>query len=196
MTRSFAIALLFAFTFVSAMAQGGDKKENGGKAPESKTGETKPAEAKSADSKSGDVKPKLEPPRRAGSKNASGILDLTFDDLKFDIEKGAKFDREVLPKKIEDYKGKKITIRGYILPDSVYQREGIKVFILVRDDKECCFGPMAAIYDCMRIEMIGDAAASFTTRPIAVEGEFDIKEWAVIDGVPRAIFHLKAKSAK
>lgn len=187
MTRSIAIALLLAFTATITIAQGApDKKEGDGKSPESKPTDVKPT----------DVKPKLEPPRRAGSKNASGILDLTFDDLKFDIEKGAKFDREMLPKKIEDLKGKKISIRGYVLPDSVFQREGIKIFVLVRDDKECCFGPMAAIYDCMRIEMVGDAVASFTTRPIAVEGEFEIKEWAVIDGVPRAIFHLKAKSAK
>lgn len=102
----------------------------------------------------------------------------------------------MLPQKIEDYKGKKITIRGYILPSSVFQREGIKVFILVRDDKECCFGPMAAIYDCMRIEMEGNAIATFTTRPITVEGEFDIREWAVIDGRPMAIYHMKATSAK
>jgi hypothetical protein len=151
-------------------------------------------EKKSADGKQTNVKP--EPPRRAGAKNASGVLDLTFDDLKFDIEKGAKFDRKMLPQKIEDYKGKKITIRGYILPSSVFQREGIKVFILVRDDKECCFGPMAAIYDCMRIEMEGNAIATFTTRPITVEGEFDIREWAVIDGRPMAIYHMKATSAK
>lgn len=184
MTRWIALVLLFAG---SSIAQGApDKKEGEGKAPE----------AKPTDAKSTDVKPKLEPPRRAGTKNASGILDLTFDDLKFDIEKGAKFNREMLPQKIEDYKGKKLIIRGYILPTSVFQREGIKQFILVRDDKECCFGPMAAIYDCMRIELVGDAAASFTTRPITVEGEFDIKEWAVINGVPSAIFHLKAKSAK
>ena len=71
----------------------------------------------------------------------------------------------MLPKKIEDLKGQKITIRGYILPTSVFQREGIKQFILVRDDKECCFGPMAAIYDCMRIDIVSDAVASFTTRP-------------------------------
>jgi hypothetical protein len=189
MIRSIAIALLIAFT--SSIASGGDKKENGGKSPEEK-----PADVKTSDSKANDVKPKLEPPRRAGSKNSSGILDLTFDDLKFDIEKGGKFEREMLPKKIEDYKGKKITIRGYILPTSTFQREGIKVFVLVRDDKECCFGPMAAIYDCMRVELVGDAVASFTTRPITVEGEFDIKEWAVINGIPSAIFHLKAKSAK
>lgn len=191
MTRSIAITLLLALTSTISIAQGApDKKEGDGKAPDVKP------EVKPGDTKPTDLKPKLEPPRRAGSKNASGVLDLTFDDFKFDIEKGAKFDREMLPKKIEDLKGKKISIRGYILPDSVFQREGIKIFVLVRDDKECCFGPMAAIYDCMRIEMVGDAVASFTTRPIAVEGEFEIKEWAVIDGVPRAIFHLKAKSAK
>lgn len=186
-TRSIAIALLLAFTSTISIAQGApDKKEGDGKAPESKPTDVKPT----------DVKPKLEPPRRAGSKNASGVLDLTFDDLKFDIEKGGKFERAMLPKKIEDLKGQKITIRGYILPTSVFQREGIKQFILVRDDKECCFGPMAAIYDCMRIDIVSDAVASFTTRPITVEGEFEIKEWAVINGIPSAIFHLKAKSAK
>jgi hypothetical protein len=170
----------------SSVAQGaGDKKESDGK----------PDSVKAADSKPADSKP-LATPRRPGAKNASGVLDITFDDLKFDIEKGGKFERSMLPQKIEDLKGKKLTLRGYILPASVFQREGFKSFTLVRDDKECCFGPMAAIYDCARIEMVGDASANFTTRPITVEGEFKIEEWLIIDGRPMAIFHVLAKSAK
>ena len=84
MTRSIAIALLLAFTATISIAERTDKKEGDGKSPESKPTDVKPT----------DVKPKLEPPRRAGSKNASGVLDLTFDDLKFDIEKGGKFERD------------------------------------------------------------------------------------------------------
>lgn len=177
------IAFFFFVTCAAmlSVAQGApDKKEGDG---------NKPADIKPSDRK-------VEPPRRPGSKNASGILDITFDDLKFDIEKGGKFERTMLTPKIEDLKGKKLTIRGYILPASVFQREGIKAFTLVRDDKECCFGPMAAIYDCIRIELVGDAITSFTTRPITVEGEFDVKEALFIEGRPMAIYQIKAKSAK
>ncbi len=181
MIRWIAFFFFVTNSTLLSVAQGAlDKKEGDG---------AKPADIKATDRK-------VEPARRPGAKNASGILDITFDDLKFDIEKGAKFDRKLVTKKIEDLKGKKLTIKGYILPTSIFQQEGIKVFVLVRDDKECCFGPMAAIYDCMRVELEGDAVASFTTRPITVEGEFDIREWAVIDGRPMAIFHMKAKSAK
>lgn len=191
MTRWHAFSLIVAIAFShAASARASDKKETDGKKePPAKSDESKAADQKAADAKAAAV-------RRAGTKNASGILDLTFDDLKFDIEKGGKFERKMLPETIEDFKGKKITLRGYILPASIFQNEGIKQFILVRDDKECCFGPMAAIFDCVRIEMDGGPGVSFTTRPITVEGSFDIREWPVIDGRPLAIYHMKAKSAK
>ena len=87
----------------------------------------------------------------AVSRKPKGIQNLTFDDLKFDIEKDAPFHREMLPEKIEDLKTAKIRLRGYILPS--YQQRNIKQFVLVRDNLECCFGPGAALYDCVLVEM-------------------------------------------
>ena len=79
--------------------------------------------------------------------------ELTFDDLKFDIEKGAEFKPEMITKELKELDKKTFKLRGFILPTSVFQQSGIKQFVLVRDNQECCFGPGAAIYDCVIVEM-------------------------------------------
>jgi hypothetical protein len=103
--------------------------------------------------------------------------DITFDDLKFDIEKDGKFSREMLTEDIEKLNDQTVNLRGFILPASVMQTKNIKKFVLVRDNQECCFGPGAALYDCVIVQMQGDAVAEFTTRPVAVKGKFKVKEY-------------------
>lgn len=103
--------------------------------------------------------------------------ELNFDDLKFDIEKSGKFERTMLPKEIEELNKKTIRIRGFILPQSVLKMTGFEEFVLVRDNMECCFGPGAALYDCIMIRMEKGKTADFTTRPVAVKGKFEIKEF-------------------
>ena len=120
--------------------------------------------------------------------------DLTFDDIKFEMKKGAPFKRSMLTDKIEDLDGKDIKIRGYILPS--FQQKGIKQFVLVRDNMECCFGPGAALYDCILVEMAPGKSTSFTVRPIAVEGKFSIKEFKGPDGKHLAIYRMEGYSAK
>lgn len=125
---------------------------------------------------------------RAGDRS----YDKTFDDLRFAMTVGDKFQRTMLTKEIEALHGQKIRIRGYILPTP--QNHGIKQFVLVRDNQECCFGPGAALYDCILVEMKRGKTADFTIRPIAIEGEFEIREF-VIDGKHLAIYHVDADSA-
>jgi len=118
--------------------------------------------------------------------------DLTFDDLKFDIEPDANFDRSMLPTGIEDYGNQSIRIRGYMLPS--FQQRDIKQFVLVRDNLECCFGPGAALYDCILVEMEGKGI-DFTVRPITVEGTFSIREYKSPEGQHLAIYHLVGEDA-
>lgn len=125
---------------------------------------------------------------RAGDRS----FDKTFDDLRFEMTVGDKFKRSMLTKEIESLHGQKIRIRGYILPTP--QNHGIKQFVLVRDNQECCFGPGAALYDCILVEMKSGKTANFTIRPIAIEGQFEIREF-VIDGKHLAIYHVDAESA-
>ena len=98
------------------------------------------------------------------------------------------FDRSMLTKKITEYDGQKIKIRGYILPS--FKQDGLTQFVLVRDNLECCFGPGAALYDCVMVEMQAGKSASYSVRPVTVEGGFKIVEWKDYDGVIRAIYHL------
>lgn len=114
---------------------------------------------------------------------------LTFDDFKFEMKKGEKFDKKMLTDDIKKYVGKKITIRGYIRPS--FKAKNLKQFILVRDNMECCFGPGAMLYDCMIVRMQKGNTTDFTVRPIAVEGEFRIREFKGPDGKPWAVYELK-----
>ncbi|MCO6047221.1 hypothetical protein NG895_25255 [Aeoliella sp. ICT_H6.2] len=121
------------------------------------------------------------------------IVDKTFDDIKFDIEPDAPYEREMLTDEIEELVGQRIRIRGYIYP--TLQRDGLKAFVLVRDNQECCFGPGAALYDCIRVEMVPGNTASFSTKPVSVEGEFLIDELE-FDGITRAVFLMKGEKVR
>ena len=61
---------------------------------------------------------------------------------------------------------------------------------------ECCFGAGALLFDCILVEMQGDATANFTVVPVSVEGTFTVKEVLAPDGKHLAIYHLDAKQVK
>jgi hypothetical protein len=126
---------------------------------------------------------------RAGDKP----YDKTFDDLRFEMTVGERFKRSMLTDGIKSLDGQRIRIRGYILPTP--QQHGIKQFVLVRDNQECCFGQGAALYDCVFVEMKKGSTADFTIRPIAVEGIFNIREFEV-DGKQLAIYQMDGESAR
>lgn len=114
---------------------------------------------------------------------------LTFDDVKFEMEKDQEFEREMLTDEINDMVGKQISIRGFILPNGTRQ-SGNKKFILVRDNKECCFGPGAALYDCVLVKLQDGHEVDFTVRPVTVEGTFQLKELE-IGGRTMAIYRMR-----
>lgn len=139
-------------------------------------------------------RPKAEDRSSRSTARAKG--DLTFDDIKFEIEKGGTFHRSMLPKEIEELNNKPIRIRGWILPASVLKQSGFDEFVLVRDNQECCFGPGAALYDCIMIKMEKGKTANFTTRPVAVKGKFVIEEFKFPDGAHYAIYKMTATEVK
>lgn len=110
----------------------------------------------------------------ADGDSASGKpKDISFDDLKFEIEAGAKFKREMLTEEIADLDGQDVKIRGYILP--TFKQENIKQFILLQNTT-CKFGTRDAyVYHNIRVQLDDGKATSFTTRPVTVEGKLSIK---------------------
>ena len=125
---------------------------------------------------------------------AEGVKDVTFDHVKLELKKGDLYDSSLLTDKVKQLDGKAIRIRGYILPS--FQQTGIKQFVLVRDNMECCFGPGALLHDCILVEMIAPTTTTFTVRPVSVEGTFSIFPIKGPDGAYLAIYHLDGKEVK
>lgn len=150
-----------------------------------------------------ETRKKVKPRPSSEAQLAKGIIN--FDDLIMDVEKDAAVTEDDLTKRIkEKINGRKVKLRGYMLPSTIFQSKNIKAFVLVRDNLECCFGPGAAIYDCVYINMVGDNSAEFKRTPVTVEGEFevDMETYKYPGGKgPRgashlAIFKINATSVK
>lgn len=127
-------------------------------------------------------------------RSASAPREVTFDDIKLDMEKGAPFTRDLLPKRVTTLAGERIRIRGYILPS--FQQTGLTQFVLVRDNQECCFGPGAALHDCIVVRMEPGRTTSFSIRPVAVAGTFRIDELKAPDGSHLAIYAMDGEEVK
>ena len=124
--------------------------------------------------------------------------EITFDDLKFDIEKGGEFKKEMITKEIGELDKKTVKLRGFILPTSVFQNSGIKQFVLVRDNQECCFGPGALLFDCVIVEMEPGKTTTFSTRVVSVKGklEIDSESFRYPEGGHYAIYKMTAEEVK
>jgi len=134
-------------------------------------------------------------PSQPPSKNEQKpTRDITFDTIKFDMQKDEPFNRSMITPAITRLDESKIRIRGYILPS--FQQSGLTQFVLVRDNMQCCFGPGAALFDCIVVEMDSGKTTDFTTQPVAVEGVFSIKELSNSDGKCLAIYHLHAQKVQ
>jgi hypothetical protein len=124
--------------------------------------------------------------------------EISFDDLKFDIEKDGLFKPEMITPEIKELEKKTFKLRGFILPISVFQQSGIKQFVLVRDNKECCFGPGAALYDCVMVTMAPGKSATFSTRVVTVKGklEIDSESYRNEEGGHYAIYKMTAEEVR
>jgi hypothetical protein len=132
--------------------------------------------------------------RRTAPPRPGAPRDLTFDDIKFDMEKGAPFTRDLLPKRVTSLERERIRIRGYILPS--FQQTGLTQFVLVRDNMECCFGPGAALYDCIVVRMQPGRSTNFSIRPVAVAGTFRLEELRGPDGKHLAIYAMDGEAVE
>ncbi|MEM6778078.1 MAG: DUF3299 domain-containing protein [Planctomycetota bacterium] len=134
---------------------------------------------------------RVAPQRSTPAQIAKG--EITFDDLQFDIEKDAAFEPEKLTDVVRSLNDRKVTLRGYILPTTLFRETDIDRFVLVRDNLECCFGPGAALFDCVMVEMIPGKTTNYVPRSVTVEGKFsiDTKSYRYPDGVgPRGATHM------
>jgi hypothetical protein len=122
------------------------------------------------------------------------VREITFDDIKLDLAKDEAFTRDRLTPRVTELDGGRVRIRGYILPS--FQQRGLTQFVLVRDNQECCFGPGAALHDCVVVRMQPGATADFSIRPVAVTGGFRVEELRGPDGRHLAIYALDGENVQ
>lgn len=132
--------------------------------------------------------------RKVRTVSSTQAVETTFDDIKFEMGLNDPFKRSLLTPKIEDLFGQRIRIRGYMYP--TLKRRGLTAFVLVRDNQECCFGPGAALFDCIRVQLHPDKTAEYSIRPVAVEGILKFEEFTDMDGTTRAIYMLEQGSVE
>lgn len=192
-----AVIIFFALAIAATLPffVTGCGSQQAGATASSGGGRLNPTMSAAADSSANKPRAALRPGAKTVALARAGDrpYDKTFDDLRFTMTPGGPFYRSMLTKQIEALSGQKIRIRGYILPTP--QKNGIRTFVLVRDNQECCFGPGAALYDCILVDMQPGKTAEYSIRPIAVEGTFQIREF-VLGGKHLAIYHMDAESAE
>ena len=125
---------------------------------------------------------------------STALRDISFDDIKLDMQKGDPFTRDLLPTRVTALENSRVRIRGYILPS--FQQTGLTQFVLVRDNMECCFGPGALLHDCVVVRMVPGKTAIFSVRPVAVTGTFRVQELRGPDGRHLAIYALDGETVE
>lgn len=117
------------------------------------------------------------------------VLETTFDDVKFEMDSNDQFRDDLITPEIKKRFDRRIRIRGYMFP--TLRQSGLKQFVLVRDNMECCFGPGAMLYDCVLVYMRDGAATDYKVLPVTVEGEFRFEKLSAgPDGPLMAIYRL------
>jgi hypothetical protein len=138
--------------------------------------------------------PAAAPPLADKPPPSTALRDISFDDIKLDMQKGDPFTRDLLPTRVTSLENSRVRIRGYILPS--FQQTGLTQFVLVRDNMECCFGPGALLHDCVVVRMVPGKTAAFSIRPVAVTGTFRVQELRGPDGRHLAIYALDGEAVQ
>jgi len=89
----------------------------------------------------------------------------------FVVEKGSK---DVFNPDVRALDGKKVFIKGYMYPTK--QMEGLKTFLLVKDNAQCCFGGNPAVTDMILVDLAPGKTVNYHSGVLtSVGGVFHCK---------------------
>lgn len=120
----------------------------------------------------------LIPEKSFKTEGPEGAIRVSYDDLNLldilNMEPVPPNAEEYFPDWLHGLDGRRIRIRGFMYP--AFLETGLEVFVLVRDNQECCFGPGAKIYDHIVVKMREGLTTDYIQgRPFDVVGVFRIR---------------------
>ena len=95
-----------------------------------------------------------------------------------------------IPEEIQKLNGQQVFIKGYMRPSN-YQY-GLRNFLLVRDNQNCCFGPLNDVkyFDQIQVNFAGDIRADYDTGIFRLGGTLRINPNAIGSAHGEPVFML------
>ena len=90
--------------------------------------------------------------------------------------------------------GRDVLLKGYMYPGK--QTSGIRQFLLVRDQGDCCFGGNPKITDRVLVTLADPAGIAFTPRLVKIAGHFSVRPAGAPEIGGGVLYHLEAARAR
>lgn len=96
---------------------------------------------------------------------------------------------QIMPPSVMELDGKRVFIKGYAYPRA--QQEGIKQFVLCRDNGDCCFGGSPKLTDMILVDLVDPLRLTYSRRIQRLAGTFRVKPAQAAD-VGGVLYQLEA----
>lgn len=97
---------------------------------------------------------------------------------------------QIMPQSAMELDGKRVFIKGYVYPGS--QQQGIKQFVLCRDNGDCCFGGNPKLTDMILVNLVDPLRLTYSRRLQKLAGTFHVKPAQGTDGLGGVLYQIEA----
>jgi hypothetical protein len=101
---------------------------------------------------------------------------------------------DAVPETARAADGRNVLLKGYMFPGA--QVSGIRQFLLVRDQGDCCFGGNPKITDRVLVTLAEPAGVAFTPRLVKIAGRFSVRPAGAPEIGGGVLYHLEDARAR
>lgn len=95
---------------------------------------------------------------------------------------------QIVPPSATELHGERVFIKGYVLAGT--RKDGIRTFILVRDQGDCCFGGDPKLTDRILVQLKGGQAFTYTDKLQKLAGRFQIRPGRAVDVAGDVVYQI------
>ena len=134
----------------------------------------------------------VEKSQAASAAKTDKVIEITFDDLKCNMQEDIVFRPWMLTDRAKELDGSRIRVTGFMMPFD--KQEGIENFVLLRNT-ECKFGPGGKADHLVQVFLQDGVTTSYRgDRPMEVVGTLKINPFQGPDGNTWCIYDLMGDS--